>query len=440
MSSYFDSKKIKVNLEFNGIKKYTQISPYKNIGCIKDVAKDLYKPLKKEIILIYKNKDISEYDNVIIADHFKKQTVINLKIEIKDEKNIKNNTIEKKKNNTIEKGKKEELMCPCQRAYINGYCRNCKKFICDFCRINKMHHKHKIIQIDRNDLVESVKLYAITLQSNIPKKMNEADDDFEKLENNKEIYNIENRYNDINEKLSHIYSIYNKKYMDILNTNNDNVNETINNYSSGSYDVNLELDDIVNEIIEKFIKQKKIMREEEFKYYFQLLSEKEKKIENIILPIIPYTLSNDIKEKINDMYDKIEKVLDLTLEAKNPIGLSSETFRIYNLILQNRNDEDEDEDEENKNEESEKNEEKKEENNEEKNEEENEEENENEEKEENNSLDEDENGKQLLKGIKNKRDLQDKERQNLMNEGILNKDPNKYIEKQEVEDKNIYSE
>ena len=86
MSSYFDSKKIKVNLEFNGIKKYTQISPYKNISYIKDIAKALYKPLKKEIILIYKNKDISEYDNVIIADHFKKQTVINLKIEIKDEK------------------------------------------------------------------------------------------------------------------------------------------------------------------------------------------------------------------------------------------------------------------------------------------------------------------------------------------------------------------
>ena len=52
MSSYFDSKKIKVNLEFNGIKKYTQISPYKNISYIKDIAKDLYKPLKKEIILI----------------------------------------------------------------------------------------------------------------------------------------------------------------------------------------------------------------------------------------------------------------------------------------------------------------------------------------------------------------------------------------------------
>ena len=67
-------KKIKLHIEYLGKVKLSEIAPYKTISCIKDIAKELFKPINFEIKLIYNYKDISEFENNIIADYFKKIT------------------------------------------------------------------------------------------------------------------------------------------------------------------------------------------------------------------------------------------------------------------------------------------------------------------------------------------------------------------------------
>ena len=54
------------------------------------------------------------------------------------------------------------------------------------------------------------------------------------------------------------------------------------------------------------MKQKKHMNEDEFKEYFQKLSEKEENLKNLSYNIIPYGVHDDIKVRMKFMCDKIE--------------------------------------------------------------------------------------------------------------------------------------
>ena len=418
-------KKIKLHIEYLGKVKLSEIAPYKTISCIKDIAKELFKPINFEIKLIYNYKDISEFENNIIADYFKKISVIKLKIEKKDNNNL-NESTEKKKN-LNNKTIKKKILCSCNRDNINVFCRNCKEFICNSCRIDIKHLKHKVTQIDFDNLVESVKLYAITLQSDVPIHIKKADDNFEKLETNKKDYDIFAKYDNINNKIDNAFNVYNN-YIKNINCNNDEIENNINEYNTTYFNVSLEFDEIMENLNEKYIKTKKDMTEEEFKEYFKILSEKEENIKNNSYNIIPYRVNNQLTENIIDMYNKIDNILDLTLNAKNPLGISSEVFRLYNLILQHQHDDDEEENDELiylENENIDNNKEKE-------NDYYQNEENENEDNEENNN--DESNNHKKLNDIKNKRNMEEQEKNNLKDNGILNNEnDNQYIENEEEE-------
>ena len=89
-------KKVKVFIEYQGKVKITEIAPYKTISIIKDVAKELFKPINSDIKLIYNYKDISEYENEIIGDYFKKSSIIKLKIQTQNNNNLKESNEKKK--------------------------------------------------------------------------------------------------------------------------------------------------------------------------------------------------------------------------------------------------------------------------------------------------------------------------------------------------------
>ena len=452
MSAFYNLQKIKVNIEYEGKIKSSEVPPYKPINFIKEVARDLFKNNISPLIkLKYNNKDLTQFEGNIIGDFFKRKNTINIKIEDSSSKYLIESS-DKKRN----KNNKSRLLCLCNRDYIGSYCRNCKEFICNSCRVNETHLKHKITQIDIDNLVESVKLYAITLQSEIPININKTQENYEKLEKNTNIYDFHTRHNIINEKIENVLNSYNN-YLEHLNCDNDNIENVINNYNSETYNLTLDLDDINKELNEKYCKQKKQMNEDEFKEYFRKLSEKEENLKILSYNIIPYTVKDDIKERMKLMYDKIEEILDFTLNNQNPLGVNNEINDLYNFVIQNQIEDEEEVKEEIKEDNNniiEKNEIEENINNNAEHENSNNEERENEEKErdekerdQNVLINEDDfNNKKQTEEITNKKSSEEQEKINLRENDILDVNQNEvsngniYFENQEIEEKNKPSE
>ena len=144
-------KKIKLNLEYEGRIITSEIPPYKSISYIKDLAKNIFYIKNKEIELIYINKDITQYENYIIGDFFKRKNPITIKVQTElINTNKSTNEIMKNKKYKLDKS---NFFCSCGRDFIENYCRNCKNFICNICRINQTHIKHKISQIDIEKMI-----------------------------------------------------------------------------------------------------------------------------------------------------------------------------------------------------------------------------------------------------------------------------------------------
>ena len=459
MASYYSLKNIKINIEYEGKIKSTEIPPYKPISYIKEIAMELFNSIQSEIKIFFCNQDISEYKEYIIGDFFKRKKVINIKIEELNPKNFNNNLTNNKKS----KISKTSLICKCFRDQITNYCRNCKEFICNTCRINSIHLNHKITQVDIDNLVESVKLYAITLESEIPINLHKIEENYHKFEKNKIKNDIQSRHEIINEKIDNVLNVYNN-YMEHLNDENDNLENIINDYNSETYNISLEIEDIINEINEKYIKEKKKMNENEFKEYFRTLSEKEEPLKVQSYNIIPFCVNDDIKLKMKNMYDKIGEILDLALNSDSPLGISNEINGLYNFVLLHQKDDEEEEKKNNEIEEKSNNNEEyenndninennnnKNENNEKSNEEnENDDDNnegqivKNENDENGNNIEqlkdasiqknEDENSENKLNDVIDIKSLEEKEKNNLKQNGNINSNEKAYIENEEIDE------
>ena len=459
MASYYSLKNIKINIEYEGKIKSTEIPPYKPISYIKEIAMELFNSIQSEIKIFFCNQDISEYKEYIIGDFFKRKKVINIKIEELNPKNFNNNLKNEKKS----KINKTSLICKCFRDQITNYCRNCKEFICNTCRINSIHLNHKITQVDIDNLVESVKLYAITLESEIPINLHKIEENYHKFEKNKIKNDIQSRHEIINEKIDNVLNVYNN-YMEHLNDENDNLENIINDYNSETYNISLEIEDIINEINEKYIKEKKKMNENEFKEYFRTLSEKEEPLKVQSYNIIPFCVNDDIKLKMKNMYDKIGEILDLALNSDSPLGISNEINDLYNFVLLHQKDDEEEEKKNNEIEEKSNNNEEyenndninennnnKNENNEKSNEENENDDNNNEGQIDKNENDEnynnieqlkdasiqkneDENTENKLNDVIDIKSLEEKEKNNLKENGNINSNEKGYIENEEIDE------
>ena len=332
-------KKIKLNLEYEGRIITSEIPPYKSISYIKDLAKNIFYIKNKEIELIYINKDITQYENYIIGDFFKRKNPITIKVQTElINTNKSTNEIMKNKKYKLDKS---NFFCSCGRDFIENYCRNCKNFICNICRINQTHIKHKISQIDIENLVESVKLYAITLQSEVLSNIKSTKDfcrKNEKRNNNTNKRNIHSRYQILKDKYDKIYEIYNK-FMNDINPNN---NETLDpdlllaDYIQKTNITNDDIEKILTDIYVKYTKQRKGMSADDFNNYFKILSQKEDELEIQSTDILAFRVNYEIDEKMNQIYDKIEQILDITLNAKIPLGLDSNSFYLYKIVKEKK--------------------------------------------------------------------------------------------------------
>ena len=332
--------KVKTIFEYEGNEISSDIPSYKTIKYLKEIAKKLFLPIYSEVKLIYDNKDISSFEQMVIGDYFYKKNEINLKV-------ISKNPIinEEEKGNFQNKNETKQLnkdyYCSCKKELISYFCRNCKENICDNCRINSIHLNHNLSQIDINNLNESVKLYAITLQSEISKNIKECKSFLKnkEKENEKEDKNensIISKHDLIKEKYDKVLEMYNEHYNNLNIIDNENNESSLKNYIKNSKITNEEIDNILNEIHIKFIKKKKSMSIEEFNEYLKLLSEKDETLEISSKDIKKFKVNNQINIKMNIFYEKINMIIDEMLNSKNPFNLDDETYNLYNEILEEK--------------------------------------------------------------------------------------------------------
>ena len=425
-------QKIRTNLEFQGRKITTEIPPYKTLKYVKELAKNLFYPINSDIKLVYQHKDITPFENSVIGDFFKRKNQIFIKIlpyyqndkekYIEEEKKFYNNI-----NKSVTNQSKQIFICSCKNDIIGNYCRNCKDFICNICRINKEHENHRVTQVDIDNLVESVKLYAITLQSEVLLNIKSTREFCKKNEmKNSGDKNVNSRHQIIQNKYDKIYDIYSQCIKDINPKNNINKDADLilAEYIQKTNVTNDDIEQILTEIYMKYTKQRKGMTTDEFNNYFKMLGEKEVELENQSTDILAFRVNFELDEKMNQIYDKLENVLDLTLNSKTPLGLDPNTFYLYNIVKERK----EKEKLKNDNSEKEKKEEEKEYEEEEKKEEEEEEKNENNEINDNNEneeIHEEEENEDIIKNkklgtIKDKNLMQNIEKNDLINKGVLN--------------------
>ena len=249
--SIFFKKKLVVNLNFENKKIQVKIPPFKPVKYIKTIARLVYKiPNNLKINLLYNDSDLVYYNDEIIGYFFRKNPV-SIKV-------ISKNSILNEEN--------KDLHCFYQDPnLIKYYCRDCNMFICEDCKLNNLHSSHKLIQINKDNLINCVRLYGFTLQSEI-------------FSYKKSI--IEKYGNEINEKIS---------FKNLMDENN-------------------EIDKMLNEIHKKFIVVENEMYIYQFENYFTLLFNKD-------------CLINKEKNKINSIlkskYKEIEKIKQLEKKEEN---------------------------------------------------------------------------------------------------------------------------
>ena len=66
--------------------------------------------------------------------------------------------------------------CDKHKYKVSEYCRTCRKFTCQQCRFEELHKDHLTIQLNLNNLEESIKLYIMLLQTNENKNIKKLND------------------------------------------------------------------------------------------------------------------------------------------------------------------------------------------------------------------------------------------------------------------------
>jgi hypothetical protein len=256
-----------------------------------------------------------------------------------DEEKIKNRifqSIDISKNYSVNTKNKYYLCNNCNKRIINFYCRNCQEFICDKCRYKLKHKKHFNIKIDPNNLEENVKLYIGIVQTDIEQKVHANEEYYKNFYEKQTLISHEEYQNDILKKMEIITKVYNnimeKLQSSLLNPERDSLDLVLNEYNLNSQIINGELNTLINEIDNKFINEKKKMNFEDFRNYYNKINLKEKEWDSLIGSIMIFKVYNDINEKVNRMYEKIQKSLNEIISVDTPFNLDKKEIEFLDSI------------------------------------------------------------------------------------------------------------
>ena len=189
--SYEESyTKFNLTLIYNNINSTVKVNNNKPIVYIREIAYNIFYPINGKIQLIYRNKDLTPFEQIPIIQYFKNLNKATIIIKPLNEIYLESNITDLDKSNSkvneteiidIEKTDKNRMMCvDCKNTFIYYYCRNCNCLLCRNCkeRYDSFHFNHKSCIINPENLTECMRLYI----KNLNEEMGILKRDFERFE------------------------------------------------------------------------------------------------------------------------------------------------------------------------------------------------------------------------------------------------------------------
>ena len=153
----FKGKQITCNINYESEKYTFELDRHKTLNDLSTMFQDKVKSQECYFIILFSptgsnNKELVELKNL-------ETTLISL---------------EKDKNDVLNFQFLKTFQCPScllycdnEKKFMNKYCIECNMYICSDCAKDKKHEKHYLINIDQNNLKDSIKLWNINLNAEL---------------------------------------------------------------------------------------------------------------------------------------------------------------------------------------------------------------------------------------------------------------------------------
>ena len=270
-------KKLKITINYNQKSTTILCDFYESISSIKTKIKSIF-PELNDFNILYNNKILSL-----------------------------ENTLQSLKSNEliffIQKINK--IICQsCENKNNNFFfCRNCLRFSCLNCK-SFFHKNHNLIEIN-NNLEECVKIYSIKIQADLTHELNKYKEIQNKFKNSM-LIDISSWKEIFIRKLNEIEKIYLKfeKFAEIFEKKINEIEKNVNF-------INKNIDKNLNDLSWNLLNKKKNKFDvENLIDYFEILKENEKFIKNLQNEINVRNEEFNCSVKINDCFEKIDKILN----------------------------------------------------------------------------------------------------------------------------------
>jgi hypothetical protein len=339
----FNSKRIKVHLEYKNNQFDVEVEPYQTMKSLKETVGRIFYPIYMPRI-IYGGKEVSENDSAIVGDIFRNKINVSVKVcESEEEKRIPlgkastraselrkinadlnrfldSTNYERPKIKTTSSSLSKwslrdnpKAYCKCAQAGVYFYCFNCQDFFCNIC--NLQHNSHKSTRIDKDNIEESIKIYSMSLQTELNKNNQKMKECVDMIQNSVFI-DRQSRKEMILRKLDDLEKIYEEKITKVEGENLESITDTVEKTSTK---INQEIEKVVEELTYNMLNpaNRRFVNKTKAKEYYDYIYNKEKKMHGIIEHVNMYTEYYENCKRVDDMFNVLESTLDRVLDEFN---------------------------------------------------------------------------------------------------------------------------
>ena len=185
--------------------------------------------------------------------------------------------------------------------------------------LKNFHKNHIFVHIETSNLEESIKLYAISLQSDISLTAKASKQYNTNFQIN-QLIEPSSRKEIILRKLDELEKKQEEILKNIPKLENQNIDNLMKEYNIKAQKSNEEIEEILDGIYINYTKKKKKISLENATEIFNKINLNEKEIEKLSTELNNYKINFNIYKKIDEMYKIIDKALDAVLT--NDINIS----------------------------------------------------------------------------------------------------------------------
>jgi len=358
---YYDDKcsKLEILLSYNGRSETVSIDNKENLSSIKDKVYNIFYPIQGKFQLIYKNKDISPFEDIPLYKYFK--NLMKVSITISPISSTNKNMLSKNASNSfnssfqdvtvIDKNEislgnmnqsqisnaqnilieKDRMICnECKNKLISCFCRNCNQFLCKSCseKYSSPHRTHSMVPINVSQIEKSAKSYKEIVSKecfNSGKKFEEYNNSINNNENVNENENAnEDNENDEGKKEKNDID----GWLNAMNAKVESLSETMTKSGEIDSNTNFTLQDEENKydnLLKKLQKINADKNNKDLETFFNEMHEMDlniKTIDNNLEQCINNSensktnnkLLKDLNKSLDSIINKLAKSLDKTNE------------------------------------------------------------------------------------------------------------------------------